>query len=240
MEFFAITDVGLIRDVNQDSYLTLTNQYGEFLALVCDGIGGGKAGDIASGETIKYFSEVFPVSGPFDSVECMTNFLQLHINKANKKVHELSKAYEEYQGMGTTITGIMISKCGLVSLNIGDSRVYGFKDDKVFNLTFDDTLVNQMLAEGKISLEEAINHPKRHYLTKAIGILDDIQANIHKIDEMDYYLICSDGLHGFCAKEEIQEIILKECSVAKKVEDMKDLALLKGGYDNITVILVKR
>ena len=241
MEYSCITDTGLVREKNQDSYIAISNRYGDFLALVADGIGGGRAGEVASGETIKYFDENFKESGPFDTIEDAINYMSYHIGRANKHVYELSTSYPEYAGMGTTLTGVLITSKGTVSVNCGDSRVYGFIDDLCIRLTTDHTLVNQMLEKGQITYEESLNHPKRHYLVKAIGIFPVVTPDVHKVKDMDYYLACSDGLHAYTGDDEIAKIVLEpERSVAEKVEDLKDLALLKGGYDNITVVLVKR
>ena len=240
MEYYCITDIGLLREKNQDSYLAITNGYGDFLALVADGIGGGKAGEVASGETIKYFEFAFKDSGPFSAPEDVISYLNFHISSVNRHIHDLSRKYAEYEGMGTTLTGIMITKHGTVSINCGDSRVYGFIDDLVVHLTKDHTLVNQMFDNGEISFTETLNHPKRHYLVKAIGVYGECEADVHKVKDMDYYLICSDGLHSYVSDKEIQQIVVdREKTVQEKTEDLKDMALMKGGYDNVTVILVK-
>lgn len=241
MDYFCITDTGLVREKNQDSYIAISNGYGDFLVLVADGIGGGKAGEVASGETIKYFNDNFKGSGPFESIEDAINYMSYHVNCANKRIYELSSRYEEYAGMGTTLTGVLLCSKGAVSINCGDSRVYGFVDDLCIHLTFDHTLVNQMLEKGQITYEESLNHPKKHYLVKAIGIFPICNADVHKVKDMDYYLVCSDGLHAYVSDEEITKIVIdKNKSVQQKTEDLKDLALLKGGFDNITIVLVKR
>ena len=241
MNYYCITDKGLVREKNQDSYIAISNQYGDLLVLVADGIGGGKAGEVASGETIKYFNDVFKDSGPFDTIEDSINYISYHVNCANKHIYELSNDYYDYAGMGTTLTGILITCHGTLSINCGDSRVYGFIDHMCIRLTSDHTLVNQMLENGQITYEESMNHPKRHYLVKAIGIFPVCNADVHKVKDMDYYLICSDGLHGYVSDDEISKIVLNENKdVRQKTIDLKDLALLKGGLDNITLVLVKR
>ena len=240
MEYSCITDVGLVREKNQDSYIAISNKYGDFLALVADGIGGGKAGEVASGELIKYFEYIFKESGPFDTQEDVINFLEFHVMTCNKHIYDLSKKYPDYSGMGTTLTGIMITSFGTIAINCGDSRVYGFIDDMIIHLTKDHTLINQMLENGEITLEESVNHPKKHYLTNAIGIFDKVVADINPVKDMDYYLICSDGLHSYVSDEEIQKIVTSQKhTVEEKVEDLKNLALLKGGFDNTTIILVR-
>ena len=240
MEYSCITDIGLVREKNQDSYLVLYNEYGDFLALVADGIGGGRAGEVASGELIKYFEYSFKESGPFDSQEDVINFLQFHVSTANKHIYDLSKKFVDYNGMGTTLTGIMISKYGTVSINCGDSRVYGYIDGMLLHLSKDHTRVNEMLENGEITYEQSLNHPEKHYLTKAIGIFNKIDVDIHNVKKMEYYLVCSDGLHSYVSDEEIKKIITDDKkSIDEKVEDLKDLSLLKGGRDNVTIILIK-
>lgn len=241
MIYCGITDIGLCRDKNQDAFVTIENNYGDLLALVCDGIGGAKAGEVASSECIKYFENIFKESGPFSDIDNVINYMEHHINIVNDKIHNLSNSYDEYHGMGTTLTGVLISSHGVISINVGDSRVYGFLDKKPFTLTRDHSLVNQMLDAGEITPDEALNHPKRHYLIKAIGIFDSLIADVHKVKDMDYYLCCSDGLHGYCDINEICEIIYDDTKdLNQKCVELKDLALLKGGYDNITAVLVKK
>jgi len=240
MNYFCVTDIGLLREKNQDSFLVKENNHGDVLAIVCDGIGGGKAGEVASSEVVKFFDENFVSSGPFNSNDELIEYLNRSVALANRRVFELAKSHEEYSGMGTTLTGVLINKNATYSINIGDSRVYGFADKKIFHLTNDDTLVNQMLANGEITYEESLNHPKKHYLVKAVGVFKDVNADIHKVKKMDYLLICSDGLHGLLSEDEMMEIVYDQTKeVSQKVEELKDMALLKGGYDNITVVLIK-
>ena len=240
MKYSCITDIGLLREKNQDSCLTIENKYGDLLAIVADGIGGGRAGEVASGELVKYFNDIFKESGPFDNLEDAENFLRMHIKNGNSFVYNLSLSNQKYFGMGTTLTGILITSKGTLSLNVGDSRVYGFIDSKLFKLTNDHTLVNQMLEQGKITYEESLNHPKRHYLVKAIGIFDEVEPNVHKVRDMNYYLICSDGLHGYVSDDEITNIINSDKTIDEKVIELKDIALMKGGYDNVTIVLVEK
>lgn len=219
----------------------VSNAYGDLLLLVADGIGGGKAGEVASIETVAYFERIFKDSGPFSDIEDVRSFLSYHIDAVNRHILQMSYKYPEYEGMGTTLTGVMITSLGDVVINCGDSRVYGIQDGQILRLTNDDTYVNQMLQEGRITYEEAIDHPKKHYLVKAIGIYEDCLADIHVIETMDRYLICSDGLHSYVSDEEMLEIVLNDdFTLEEKTNRLKDLSLEKGGYDNITVILFKR
>ncbi|MDO5440636.1 MAG: Stp1/IreP family PP2C-type Ser/Thr phosphatase [Erysipelotrichaceae bacterium] len=239
MNYYCLTDVGLKREKNQDSYCAVNNKNGDFLALVCDGIGGGKAGDVASGEAVKHFLNNFKENEGFTSLAQATEYLKYSIDACNDEIYKLSIKYKEYTGMGTTLTGILITDKGILSINIGDSRVYGFADSKEFRLTTDHTLVNDMIAKGEITYEESLTHPRRHYLIRALGVWDKVEADIHKIQEMDSYLICSDGLYNYIDPDDLKEIMIDS---TKSSEDKCNLllkkALLNGGYDNITIIVV--
>lgn len=241
MEYSYITDIGLIRKKNQDSYLVVKNKYDDILAIVADGIGGGKAGEVASFEAIKYFDNIFKESGPFEKIEDVIDYFKYHTEKANLTINNLSKTSSNYTGMGTTLSGIFISKIGNICINCGDSRVYGLIDNKIIQLTTDHTLVNQMLEKGQITYEQSLNHPQKHYLVRAVGIFNNVIFDINKVKDMDYYLICSDGLHGYMSDDDIKKIILDDnLSVENKVISLKDASLLQGGYDNVTIILIKR
>lgn len=241
MEYYCVSDIGLVRDKNQDSYLAVENKYGDLLVIVADGIGGGKAGEVASGEVVKYFNNIFVDSGEFSSLDNAIDFINYHIGVINEKIFKLSLTDQNYTGMGTTLTGVLITAKGVLSINCGDSRVYGFIDNNIFKLTTDHSLVNQMLANGQITYSESLNHPKKHYLVKAIGILESVVPDVHKVKDMDYYLVCSDGLHSMVTDNEMIDIIYnRDSSIEDKTIDLKDLALLKGGNDNITVVLIKK
>ena len=242
ISYFGKTDIGLHRQTNQDSYLAIQNKYGDFLGLVCDGIGGARAGDVASGETVKYFEKSFKKSGPFTSLDDVRNYISYHLKKANQRIYDLSVSHKEFDGMGTTLTGIIITNFGILSINIGDSRVYGFLDRKSFRLTNDHTLVNKMLQNGEITYEESINHPQKHYLVRAIGVWNEVECDIHEVKDMDYFVLCSDGLCGYVDDDEINGVVYhsNETTCEGKCQDLINLALLKGGYDNVTVVVVKR
>ena len=239
IDFYCISNIGLHRTCNQDSYITCTNNNGDFLALVADGIGGGRAGDVASRETVNYIKDHFS-SLCFESLCDAKEKINVLLIDANKYVFEKSMSSIDYFGMGTTLTGILITSFGCLSINVGDSRTYGIVDKKLFRLTSDHTYVNQMLEKGEITYKESLTHPKRHYLTKAVGVLDVVEFDIHKVKDMDMYLLCSDGLCGYLQDNEIMNIIdsLEFDTLKKKGDALIDKALKKGGYDNVTVVLV--
>ena len=240
MEYYCATDIGLVREKNQDSYLAIENANGDSLFLVCDGIGGGKAGEVASSEVVKHMRNAFPDAYKFSSLIDAEEYISRELKYANRLVYDLSCKHEEYEGMGTTVTGLLFTEFGVLSINIGDSRVYGFLDNMYFKLTKDHTLINEMLEAGTITYEESLNHPKKHYLTRALGIYRTTMFDIHKVKEMDHYVVCSDGLHGYVSENEITRIVYDDKDVKSRTLDLVNLALLKGGFDNITVVLIDR
>lgn len=239
MNYSCISDIGLHRDKNQDSYCVIKNDFGDTLAIVCDGIGGGKAGEVASGEVVKFFINAFKKCGPFVSLDDALKFLTDKVIECNSNVYKLSTKYKDFFGMGTTLTGLLFTSFGILSINVGDSRVYGFIDNKIIKLTNDHTLINEMLQKGEISYEQSLTHPKRHYLVKAIGVWESVEPDIHKVKDLDYYVICSDGLYNYIQEEDLISLSVdKEKSCEEKCKALVDKALLNGGYDNITIIVV--
>ena len=240
MKYCSATDKGLVRERNEDNYSILENDNSDVLFIVCDGIGGNKAGDVASKEVCKCVSKLFKTAKKFKNGKEVKKFITLAINDANNVLLDLSSKFTEYHGLGTTITGIIISGKSAYSFNVGDSRVYGIKKNKIKQLTTDDTLVNFLVEEGKITKEEAKTHPKRSHLIKAVGIDSFIDVPCNKLDYYDYFVICSDGLYSMVDDQNILSIMTnKDETLESKTKKLIHEALLKGGYDNITVITVE-
>lgn len=240
MNYFGITDIGLVRQKNQDSYITVHNENHDLLILVCDGIGGNRAGEIASSEIVKYFARMFPLNKGFKDSEEAITYLKYHVRMASNHVYDLSKINKDYEGMGTTITGILISSIGNYVINAGDSRVYGIASNDLFQLTKDHTLVNELIERRLISLEESKTHPKRHYITRFLGVYEDSVPEVYRVSNLnEYYLICSDGLHGYVDNDIIKKILLdNNMSLGTKANLLVDKAKQAGGYDNITLVIV--
>lgn len=241
MEYYSLTDKGKVRKNNQDSVIVAHNLNGDLMALVCDGIGGNKAGDIASFQTVTYLSKIFSENEGFQYEIDLINFIRQNIYAVNKMIFKLSKENNQYKGMGTTIAGVFITSVGNYWINVGDSRVYGFFDKELKQFSDDHTLVNELIKSKLISPLEALNHPKKHHITKALGIWMEIDIDYQKIqDKIDYLLVCSDGLHGFVNEKLIAEVLIKKQeNIIFKVKKLLNLALEAGGLDNISIILIK-
>ena len=242
MKYFGATDKGKIRKTNQDSYVIVTSSANEVLAIVCDGIGGGQAGDVASSIAVGHFSEVFSNNQRFLDAKDAKAWLKKEISAANMKILTLGNEQSNLKGMGTTLTGVLLSNSGTFVINIGDSRTYSFskKAKRLDQLTMDHNLANDMLMHGEITKEEAKNFPKKNVLTNALGVWETVRMDIDThSEELDGFLICSDGLHGYVPKEEIENILFDtSMEPSRKVKKMIKKALDAGGYDNVTVILI--
>lgn len=241
MRCWGLTDKGLVRKMNQDNYVITYSESGDLFAIVCDGIGGGKGGEVASKMAIDYLSEQFSATTGFRDLEEARNWIRYHIRTVNRMILEKGNNNVLFKGMGTTLVGVFVSKIGNLVINIGDSRCYGVFHDNAFHLlTQDHTLVNEMLRHHEITEEQAKNHPKKHVLVNALGVWDEIRIDIDKIEgEYQRFLLCSDGLYGYVEESQIYYILMSDLSSAIKVRRLMNLALKAGGFDNITIILVE-
>ncbi len=242
MKFFGATDTGLVRKNNQDSYIIAFNEGGDVFVMVCDGIGGHRSGDVASMTAINYLSDVFSSTSGFESEEQLLSWLRHHLSKANDEIFTLAATREEYQGMGTTLVALLVTKQGQYVVNLGDSRCYCLFSEGHFQCcTIDHNVLNDLIRSGEVSIEEAQRNKQKNYLTNALGVWNNIKADVFRIkDSVDLFLLCSDGLHGY-VKEEVIESILKQprLSLQTKNRKLMQAAMEAGGYDNVTVVLVQ-
>lgn len=241
VKYYGATHVGLKRVQNQDSILCIENENHALLGVVCDGIGGGNAGDVASSMAIAHMKDSFLHMKHCDNDFEVKRWLQKTIQEANDLVFTQSTRKIEQKGMGTTLVGVL--KCGDTTyiFNVGDSRTYGLYDDDFLCLTEDHSYVADLLKRGEVSEEEAAVHPNRNVLINAIGIWNNIRIDINKIkNDYKVLLICSDGLHGYVREKIIQQELESEHSVEDKVNALIDKALQAGGYDNVSVIIIEK
>jgi PPM family protein phosphatase len=236
MRIAGATDRGYIRATNQDSYLVQRID-DAVLGVVCDGIGGARAGDVASSVSCKIMDELFVKKERFSNIEDVKTWLKRSITEVNNHIVALSRNVEDYQGMGTTMVAVVFSPFGMIGANVGDSRIYGINEDFI-QLSDDHSLVNELVKLGKVRKEDANRHPNRNMLTNAIGIGMQIDVDIFEIkDEYDMILLCTDGLHGYVDDNDILNTIRSNNEIEEKVNVLIGLANNIGGYDNTTVIL---
>ncbi len=236
---FGASDIGLHRKQNQDSYGIVENDAKDLLAIVCDGIGGGLAGDVASHMAVAHMKERFLQKKGFRDDLDVKHWLKVTIQEANDLIFMQSAKSADQKGMGTTCVGVIYANAHTYIFNVGDSRIYGVYNDALICLTEDHSFVRDLLKAGEITEEEAKHHPNRNMLTNALGIWDSVKIDINKIKE-GYHclLICSDGLHGYVKEEEIFRIIKKETDVRRIVHELINASKSAGGYDNVSVIIL--
>lgn len=250
MDYFAISDTGKSRQNNEDYYLADKSN----LFIVADGMGGHKAGEIASKTAIELFSSFFKKNyedavskiSPGKSDLTDNDIQKILIDAAgaaNKKIYDLGSKNEEMSGMGTTLTALFILNNNAYVSHIGDSRLYLFRNDKLNLMTEDHTLVFQLYKRGVISYDDTFSHPQRNYLTGVLGENDISSLECFKftLAPDDILLICSDGLNSMI-KDSLIESILKKLKI-KTAHDIAQKLVLRanknGGNDNITVIILK-
>ena len=237
MKAFYLTDAGRIRDHNEDSVTILKNFNNEYLMIVADGMGGHRAGEVASSLAVahlgKRFTETASVGSKLDAV----NWLKDNINEINKAIIDYTKDYPETTGMGTTLVVAVLTKDYLIFGNIGDSVGYVVKNNKLHKVTKEHTLVNLLVSTGELTEEEAKNHPKRNVLMKALGAAEVCELDIFDVDtDVDGIMLCSDGLTNMLTVEQIERVLNdEELNIEQKVVKLIRKSNARGGTDNITI-----
>lgn len=240
MKTVARTDKGVIRENNQDSYTVCELSDSAVLAVVCDGMGGAAEGALASSEAIKAVREFICERYQSDMSDLSVKSLLVSaVENANKRIYNLSKTDESYEGMGTTVVAVLIANSFLYIAHAGDSRAYKLSDGKLIQLTRDHSVVQNMLEKGEITAEEAVDHPSKHIITRALGVDDYIKVDFcqENFDEDEILILCSDGLTNYSTPEDILRLTSDGCYY-KYADRLVNLANQNGGGDNITVVLV--
>jgi len=218
METFYLTDTGNVRDHNEDSVIITNNNDGCTLLAVADGMGGHRAGEVASSIAISYlgkrFSESFFKMSKVDAVE----WIKFSVNEINSLIFKHTEEYPESKGMGTTLVLAIVAPDYILFGNIGDSSGFVVKDDALHKVTYDHTLVNLLVTAGELTKEEARNHPRKNILMNALGINDPVEIDIFDCNmEIEGIMLCSDGLTTMLTDEQIEKVLLSELSIQDKV-----------------------
>lgn len=239
MEVYFQSDIGKRRKSNQDYTATFTNQKNQLLALLADGMGGHQAGDIASRQAVEEIGIAWEATTIDDSEKAVQWFLQ-HIQQANQRIFEKGQSQPTLSGMGTTLEVVTLLDNHLALAHVGDSRIYLFREQRLIALTEDHSLVNALLKSGEITQEMAENHPRKNIITRSLGMPGSLEVDvaIHKIQDHDQLLLCSDGLTNMVSEPKIAQILLEAASLQDASQRLIEEANAKGGLDNITVLLI--
>ena len=237
MKTFYLTDAGKVRSHNEDSVTILKNQNNEYLLIVCDGMGGHRAGEVASSMVVthmgKRFNDLASVGTEADAV----NWMNDNINEVNKNIKEYADNNPESKGMGTTVVMALLTKDFLIFGNIGDSSGFAIKDGKLHKVTHDHTLVNLLVEAGDLTEEEAKYHPKKNVLMKALGSGEVAELDIFDVDiRAEGILLCSDGLTNMLTNEQIEKVLNDDTlEIDEKVTKLIRKCNARGGTDNISI-----
>lgn len=239
MQIFAKTDKGKVRSINQDAFYINTLCDGSALAVVCDGMGGASAGDVASKTAVEIISQyVLNSYNPSMTSDDISKLLDNAITSANIEVYDLSRKNEQLKGMGTTVVVALARSNMAIICNVGDSRAYLINDCLV-QITRDHSIVQSLVESGKLSPEEARIHPEKNIITRALGVEENILTDTYLIEfgENDKILLCSDGLSNFIDESGILRIVNNN-AYDKITELLINEANLGGGRDNITAAII--
>lgn len=234
----SLTDVGLVRTKNEDSMEIRQNKLGHHLVLVADGMGGHNAGNVASKMAAKIIAENFSkIDKPID----YKVFVEKVTKLANHEIYKAAMLKPSYSKMGTTLSFLIYDNKKMYTGHVGDSRIYFINKNSIQQITKDHTVIQEMLDSKSIGEEEAQNSPLKNVLLQALGTSKKLSLEIKEIKPPNKFkiLLCSDGLTANVSDEEIKNIVNCDISIEEKLKDLVELAKIKDGSDNISVLLME-
>lgn len=238
MQIWGVTHRGTVRQQNQDAYAAKNLDDGRVIALVCDGMGGARAGNVASTMAVDLFMNRF-LEG---KGSCDRERMQQAAALANDQVFQKAAADPDCAGMGTTLVAALVDEQEALVLNEGDSRAYHINQNGILQVTRDHSLVEDMVQRGELTREQARNHPHKNLITRALGAEPVLLADCFKqpMAEGDYLLLCSDGLSNVVTDQEMLYEVIHGGAADSCCQRLLDIALERGAPDNVTVVLVRR
>ncbi len=237
-----LTDRGRVRSHNEDNGGIFVNKDGTMLAVVCDGMGGHQAGEVASERAVSHIKEMWEETIHISSPEPAEIWLKTFILQTNQLLFEHANSHEECLGMGTTIVAAILGDSFVTLAHVGDSRIYLISENGAKQLTEDHTFVNELVKTGQISKEDAEHHPRKNVILQALGTEKSVKIDIKTItyDDPGYMLLCSDGLTDKVNDREIVEVLNNGSqTLSAKAEELIRRANHYGGEDNITVAILE-
>ena len=242
MKAWSLTDRGRVRKQNQDACRFLTFPLGDgtevTAAVVCDGMGGAKAGNVASEMAVDTFME--ELQKDFYSFNVADVQILCAVKTANRLIHERAISDPDYEGMGTTLVAAVTDGTQVIIANVGDSRCYQVRDGAIRQLTKDHSVVEDMVDQGEIERADAWKHPRRNYITRALGAEEQVDCDLffQEVLPGDVLLLCTDGLSGVVNPQELLFEIVYGGELDTAVRRMVDIALDWGAPDNVTALLL--
>ncbi|MFS1518326.1 Stp1/IreP family PP2C-type Ser/Thr phosphatase [Bacillus sp. SCS-151] len=236
-----LTDKGKVRPHNEDNGGIFKNQHGDLLVIVADGMGGHRAGDVASEMTSNQLRDFWENNERINTPEEAEKWMMEHVVKVNEALFKHAHDNPHCNGMGTTLVVALCTSNFTTVGHIGDSRCYLLNDTGFSQLTEDHSLVNELVRSGQITKEDAEHHPRKNVLLRALGTEEDIKLDIKTIilEEDDILLLCSDGLSNKISEDEFTSTLQSDLSLSEKAHAFIDLANEHGGEDNITLSIIE-
>lgn len=242
MRAWSLTDQGRVRKQNQDACSYLQFELGDgteiLAAVVCDGMGGAKAGNIASEIAVETFMEELRKDFYAPSVTDVQ--MLCAVKTANRLIYEKSQSDPDYEGMGTTLVAAVTDGSHVTVANVGDSRCYLIRDGGIQQLTKDHSVVEDMVDRGEIERADAWKHPRRNYITRALGAEEQVECDLffRDLEPGDVLLLCSDGLSGVVNPQELLFEVVYGGELETAAERMVNIALERGAPDNVTALIL--
>ncbi|WP_047981317.1 Stp1/IreP family PP2C-type Ser/Thr phosphatase [Ornithinibacillus contaminans] len=237
-----LTDTGQVRSHNEDSGGIFPNEHNQYLAIIADGMGGHQAGDVASQMATTIMEEKWQSSTLFHSPEESEKWLKQTIDEMNSSIYEHSLQHEECHGMGTTLVAAICTNEFISVAHIGDSRCYLYNAYNFKQLTEDHSLVNALVQSGQISKEDALVHPRKNLVLRALGNAEIVEPDIQSIswDNEDKVLLCSDGLSDKVRDEELKTYLESDDEIQEIGQRLIKLANERGGEDNVSLVIIQK
>ena len=230
-----ISDIGNIRELNEDTFgVHEDEEYNLF--IICDGMGGHNAGEVAS--ALAKDTIIDTIGNSLNGEDPMDSMV-MAVKRANDKIYTISKADNSLNGMGTTVTAALSYRGKLFVTHVGDSSLYVLEKGKIRKITKDHSLVQELVDSGKLDKEDAKHHPNKNIITRAVGTNREVMVDTYTMETSadDLYILCTDGLTDYISDEEILEVILRHDNKREAIIVLKDLAKERGGKDNITLVI---
>ena len=241
MTSYYLTDPGKVRTHNEDSVVVMTNENGEKLMIVADGMGGHRSGEIASSIVVSHVGKSFTDKKQLGTKEEAKEWMKNVISESNVLIYKYTIDNPDSMGMGTTIVMSLITNDYLLFGNIGDSSGYVLKNNHLHKITVDHTLVNLLVKSGELTEEEAREHPRRNVLMRALGTNMSVEMDIFDVEtDVDGVLLCSDGLTNMLKDEQIVKVLIEDIPVENKVKKLIVKCNNRGGTDNISIAYLEK
>ena len=241
MKAYYLSDTGKVRTHNEDSVMIIKNLSGEYLMVVADGMGGHKAGEVASSIVVNGLTEKFKNLETIGDKENAVSWIRENVGLLNDDIFKYTDEFPESKGMGTTLVLAVVTDKYILFGNVGDSSGFVMKDKVLYKVTKDHTLVNLLVETGELTKEEAINHPRKNVLMRALGANNPIDVDIFDVDmKSDAILLCSDGLTNMLTFDQIQKVLNSDLTMEEKIVKLIKKSNLRGGTDNVSIAYLEK